>query len=81
MLAHEQMRWGAQIMAAMFGGPGIFYILESFNDPGNALTGLIYLGMATALMVMALGPAEAGAGATAALARAKAVLRTRKRRR
>lgn len=53
MLANEQMRYGAQAMAAIFGGPGIFYIWLSFYKPGQAVTGLIYLAIATALALYA----------------------------
>jgi hypothetical protein len=49
MLASEQMRYSAQIMAAIFGGPGIFYVIESFDMPDYALTGILYLVVATAL--------------------------------
>ena len=49
MLANEHMRWGAQTMAAIFGGPGIFYIIESFARPADAITGIIYLLIATGL--------------------------------
>ncbi|HXQ52432.1 MAG TPA: hypothetical protein VN802_15165 [Stellaceae bacterium] len=81
MLAHEQMRWGSQIMAAMFGGPGIFYILESFSDAGNALNGIVYLALATALIVVGQGKAEKTAAAAGALARVRAALQTKKPRR
>jgi len=53
MLAHEQMRWGARAMAAIFGGPGIFYLWLSFSHPENALTAIIYLALATALSIFA----------------------------
>jgi len=56
MLAHEQMRWGARILAAMFGGPGIFYLWLSFNHPENSLTAVIYLALATVLSIYAGEP-------------------------
>ena len=80
MLAHEQMRWGSQIMAAMFGGPGIFYILESFSDAGNALNGIVYPAGDGADRG-GPGKAEKTAAAAGALARVRAALQTKKPRR
>ncbi len=74
MLAHEQMKWGARVLAAMFGGPGIFYLWLSFNHPENALTAVIYLALATALSIYAGEPSLRPA-------RRKASFRTTKRRR
>jgi len=56
MLAHEHMRWGARVLAAMFGGPGIFYLWLSFHYPENALTAAIYLALATVLSIYAGEP-------------------------
>jgi len=53
MLANEQMRIAAQCMAAIFGGPGVFYIWLSFYRPGQAVTGFIYLAIATVLALYA----------------------------
>ena len=61
MLASEQMRFSAQIMAAIFGGPGIFYVVESFGTPNYALTGIIYLVIATALVKFAEDKSERAA--------------------
>jgi hypothetical protein len=58
MLAHEQMRWGARVLAAIFGGPGIFYLWLSFSHPENALTAAIYLVLATVLSIYAGEPAQ-----------------------
>jgi hypothetical protein len=82
MFANEQMRMGAQIMAAIFGGPGIFYIWLSFEYPntGDAVTGIIYLSVATAL-ALASGKDTLGEPrpARSHLARARALLRLRRR--
>ena len=61
MLANEHMRWGAQTMAAIFGGPGIFYILESFARPADAVTGIIYLLIATGLALSSMDKSAAPA--------------------
>jgi hypothetical protein len=58
MLPREQMRFGTQILAAMFGGPGVFYLWKSFYDPQDALTALLYLGVATALSLAIRAPKE-----------------------
>ena len=80
MLAHEQMRFGARIMAAIFGGPGIFYVWESFYQPIDAVRALIYLAIATALALYADGTAEQRAAARiGAVARCKAILRAKRR--
>lgn len=79
MLAHEHMRFGARIMAAIFGGPGIFYFWLSFSEPANAVTALIYLGIATALALYAEGKAEPRAARIGALARCKAILSGKRR--
>jgi hypothetical protein len=49
------MRFGAIVMAAVFGGPGVFYSIESYLDPSFALTGILYLGIALALLWTAQG--------------------------
>ena len=49
MFASEQMRYGATVLAAIFGGPGVFYAVESFGHSSYALTGVFYLGIALAL--------------------------------
>ena len=78
MLAQEQMRFGAQVMAAIFGGPGIFYVWQSFHTPIDAVTALIYLAIATALALYAEGKTEHRA-AQAVAARCKAILRGKRR--
>jgi hypothetical protein len=50
MLGLDQMRFGAIVMAAIFGGPGVFYSVESFENSSFALTGVIYLGIGLALL-------------------------------
>jgi hypothetical protein len=74
MLAHEQMKWGARALAAILGGPGIFYLWLSFNHPENAITAVIYLALATALSIYAGEP-------SARPARRKANFRLTKRKR
>jgi hypothetical protein len=75
MLGQEQMRFAAQTMAAIFGGPGIFYVYLSFYKPYEAITGLIYLSIATALALYADRTGET----RPLLARAKAVFRGKRR--
>jgi hypothetical protein len=77
MLEQEQMRFGARVMAAIFGGPGIFYLWLSFYEPINAVNALIYLVLATALALYADGKSEPRAAR--AMARAKAILRGKRR--
>jgi len=77
MLPHEQMRVGAQILAAIFGGPGIFYVWRSFEHPGDAVTAVLYLAFATALALYAGAPIRIDG--RAALARCRTLL-ARKRR-
>ncbi len=79
MLAQEQMRFAAQTMAAIFGGPGIFYVYLSFYKPHEAITGFIYLAIATALALYAERSGEARPLARGTLARAKAVIRGKRR--
>jgi hypothetical protein len=79
MLAHEQMRFGAQIMAAIFGGPGVFYVVLSFQRPRDALTGLIYLVIATTLALYAGGKPEPRTVRRGAVARCKAILLGKRR--
>jgi len=61
MFAADQMRFGAIVMAAIFGGPGVFYSVESFVDPSFALNGIIYLGVGLALLYAAQGKEPAPA--------------------
>lgn len=82
MFANEHMRLGAQTMAAIFGGPGIFYIWLSFQNPnpGDAVTGIIYLAIATALALAAdKGAVGEPRPARSRLGRARALLRLRRR--
>ncbi len=53
MSAMDQMRFGATVMAAIFGGPGVFYCVESFVMPSLALTGILYLAAALLLICAA----------------------------
>jgi hypothetical protein len=55
MVSADQMRFGAIVMAAVFGGPGVFYSIESFAHPSFAHTGFIYLCIALALLWAAQG--------------------------
>jgi len=50
MFAADQMRYGALVLAAIFGGPGVFYSIESSLDETFALNGIFYLGVALALL-------------------------------
>jgi hypothetical protein len=81
MLASEQMRFSAQIMAALFGGPGIFYVIESFDTPNYALTSILYLVVATALAKFAEDRSKSAAEPPRAWRTAKALLTARLRRR
>ena len=79
MLAHQQMRFGARIMAAIFGGPGIFYLWLSFERPIDGLTALIYLGIATTLALYAEDKSEPRLAPRGAVARCKAILLGKRR--
>lgn len=79
MQANDQMRRGAQIMAAIFGGPGIFYVWASFYNPSDALTAILYLGTATTLALLSEDKSGAPTGAT--LRRCLALIRPSRRRR
>jgi hypothetical protein len=80
MLNNEQMRIGAQCMAAIFGGPGVFYAIESFHSAENALTGVIYLAIATALALASAPQSDHRTAGSGALAWCKAVIQPRRRR-
>jgi hypothetical protein len=80
MLNNEQMRIGAQCMAAIFGGPGVFYAIESFQNAENALTAVIYLAIATALAVVSAPQSDHRRAGGGALAWCKAVIYPRRRR-
>ena len=80
MHAQEQMRYGARILAAIFGGPGIFYLYLSFQRPDMAFTAVIYLLIAVALSFYA-GEGAEQPGAVRALALCRSVIRSAKRRR
>jgi len=81
MLNNEQMRIGAQCAAAIFGGPGVFYAIESFRSLDNAVTAVIYLLLATGLAVVSAPKAEAHAARGGALAWCRAIIHPRRRRR
>jgi hypothetical protein len=78
MLAKDHLRYGALTMAAIFGGPGVFYVYESFINPRDALTAIIYLVIATALALSVEEKAAPKPGRRSALARCKAILLPRK---
>jgi hypothetical protein len=81
MFANEQMRMGALTMAAVFGGPGVFYAIESFADARNGVTAIVYLVIATALALAAdqkSAPTMPGGGM---LRRCRAMIPTSRRRR
>jgi hypothetical protein len=50
-MSGDSMRIGGQAMAAILGGPGVFYLWCSFYEPVMALKALIALGAATAISV------------------------------
>jgi hypothetical protein len=80
MLAGEQMRWSARCMAAMFGGPGVFYAWLSFFEPREAITAIIYLVIATALILSveeAAGRPDVGGVLQRCAARVRATRRRR----
>ena len=47
-----EMRVGSQILAAVLGGPGVFYLWRSFYAPEDALRAVIFLGAAAAISFM-----------------------------
>ena len=47
-----EMRVGSQILAAVLGGPGVFYLWRSFYAPEDALRAVIFLGAAGAISFM-----------------------------
>jgi hypothetical protein len=44
-----EMRVGSQLVAAILGGPGVFYLWRSFDAPEDALRAVIFLGAAAAI--------------------------------
>jgi len=81
MLANEQMRWGARCMAAVFGGPGLFYAWLSFSDPRQAITAIIYLVIATSLALSAGEPEQRPVARGTMLRRCAVLVRAARRRR
>jgi multisubunit Na+/H+ antiporter MnhB subunit len=79
MLANEQIRIGARALAAIFGGPGIFYLWLGLSRPDAAMTGAIYLVIALALSLVA--EESSARGGSGVLARCRAAIRPAKRRR
>ncbi len=60
----ELMRMGARVLAATFGGPGIFFLWLSFGDiPGTALNAGLYLAAALVLTYVADASGRAKASA------------------
>ncbi len=51
MTANIIMRLSGQAMAAVLGGPGVFYVWLSFYDPLAAVRATIFLGAATAVSI------------------------------
>lgn len=80
MLATEQMRYGARILAAIFGGPGVFYVWLSFFRANYAVTALIYLVVATALALSAEEPSSSKGPRSGCLKRCAIRLHNRRRR-
>lgn len=76
MLPQEQMRMGAQILAAIFGGPGVFYVWRSFDNPDDGLRAAFHLVVASLLALYSGAPIRMDLGT---LARCRALL-ARKRR-
>ena len=76
------MRLGAQALAAILGGPGVFYLWCSFYEPIFAVKALIMLGAATAISLCLYPDAVDGhRGAVRAIARIASRITTRKPRR
>lgn len=48
----EHMHLGSRALAAVLGGPGVFYVVHSFQVPTDALKGVIFLGAATAINLL-----------------------------
>lgn len=46
------MRLGGQALAAILGGPGIFYVWYSFYEPREAASAVILLGAASVISLM-----------------------------
>lgn len=64
MPPQEFMRMGARVLAATFGGPGIFYLWLGFHEiPGTALNAGFYLAAALVLTYVADTPGRAKAPA------------------
>ena len=80
MMSREHMRAGAQFLAAIFGGPGLFYLWLSFYRPEEAMTAILYLSIATAI-TLTLGEPERQPAQFGALARTRQAIRRRLRRR
>jgi len=50
-MSEDSVRIGGQALAAILGGPGVFYLWCSFYEPLFGLKALIMLGAATAISV------------------------------
>jgi hypothetical protein len=48
----EPMRLGSHVLAAVFGGPGVFYLYLSFYVPTLALKAFLFLGAATMINLL-----------------------------
>ncbi|HUH84083.1 MAG TPA: hypothetical protein VLX85_05710 [Stellaceae bacterium] len=80
MMSREHMRAGAQFLAAIFGGPGLFYLWLSFYRPEEALTAILYLSIATAI-TLTMGEPEREPARVGAFARTRRAIHRRFRRR
>jgi ABC-type Fe3+ transport system permease subunit len=51
-MSEHFVRLGGQALAAILGGPGIFYVWYSFYDPSEAASAVVLLGGACAISLM-----------------------------
>lgn len=76
----REMHLGSQAIAAILGGPGIFYLWHSFYVPEDAMRAVLFLGAATVINLM-LYPGSKRGQRLAALQKLAAKLIEAKKRR